>query len=570
MAKMFSTFDTKSLRRAIVACMDFLRTFDKGDFTAMNKNVDINTWVDDIRAAMIDAMRQVNNPTSKMSNLPNEYRNEFQKVINEFASAIELLHTAWAHYRTSVTATTGTGHAVVPANERLDELTKEEVLGVDLCNQGVRWFKNRFDSWMMILGSPYEPLEVNCADLDEHIHLMRCHVGEITACAETARELVDMLCDLSENKDYNASDGVSDIMSLDVDDDHNADYDGKSEADGEFSDLVSYSSDFQELQMPVCPGPECKSQNGDIQGCDQRSVFDAQEHSGWTHYRGGFEIENHEESLGERMQATCVALLDYQARSPLQWTDEPIDKSVKIQRTVFEQVKQILATVSNENIEETADRMWQIAKKSEQEQNGQTLRLAASALLDQALNDTKRSSLYARLYRDLLTKISPDVRDITVPCARNGGELLRKYVLDSCQEMFEGLNFRPPASGNELGLIRFVGNLFNVDCLTERIIIESCLNKLLRHVAITALGAACLCQLLTTARSKLDKSEKGQDMLAQCYERITGWVWTVDEGSQEKRLLVLAERMSRECYEEDEMDRELRAYESQIEAEDSV
>ena len=156
--------------------------------------------------------------------------------------------------------------------------------------------------------------------------------------------------------------------------------------------------------------------------------------------------------------------------------------------------------------------------------------------------------MYARLCRNMMEQISPNVRDDGIKNAEGkpiaGGQLFRKYLLNRCQEDFErgwvakeataaaaatkaseDQAAKAAAEGNEngesalysdeyyaaqkakrqgLGLIKFIGELFKLQMLTERIMHE-CVKKLLGNVENPEEEEIeSLCKLLATVGQILD------------------------------------------------------------------
>ena len=156
--------------------------------------------------------------------------------------------------------------------------------------------------------------------------------------------------------------------------------------------------------------------------------------------------------------------------------------------------------------------------------------------------------MYARLCRKMMEQISPNVRDDGIKNAEGkpiaGGQLFRKYLLNRCQEDFErgwvakestaaaaatkaseDQAAKAAAEENKdgesalyseeyyaaqkakrqgLGLIKFIGELFKLQMLTERIMHE-CVKKLLGNVENPEEEEIeSLCKLLTTVGQILD------------------------------------------------------------------
>ena len=184
---------------------------------------------------------------------------------------------------------------------------------------------------------------------------------------------------------------------------------------------------------------------------------------------------------------------------------------------VERKLKTLLNKLTTERFDSISDKIIAWANKSEKENDGRTLTQVITVIFESATNDAMFSGLYARLCRTMLEKVSPMVQDhhtLTAkrkPCT--GGQLFRKYLVNRCQEDFERAWFntgttdvqavkeateknevdevselRPDdhhaaakAKRRALGLIVFMGELFKLQILTERIAHE-CIKMLLRNV----------------------------------------------------------------------------------------
>ena len=124
-----------------------------------------------------------------------------------------------------------------------------------------------------------------------------------------------------------------------------------------------------------------------------------------------------------------------------------------------------------------------------------------------------------------------------------GGSLFRKYLLNRCQEEFERgwkVNLPPKPEGvtdevamlsdeyyiaaaakrRGLGLVKFIGELYKLGMLTERIMHE-CTKRLLDFEGVPEEAEVeSLCNLLRTIGASLDASEKGPAMMDAYFARI--------------------------------------------------
>jgi len=215
---------------------------------------------------------------------------------------------------------------------------------------------------------------------------------------------------------------------------------------------------------------------------------------------------------------------------------------------VDRKVKSLLNRLTMERFDSISDQIILWANKSVNEKDGRTLIQVIRLVFEKATDEAAWSEMYARLCRKMMEQISPDVQDDGIknqegkPIA--GGQLFRKYLLNRCQEDFERGWFAKEATaaaaaakasddqatknanekkGTEeaelysdeyyaaqkakrqgLGLIKFIGELFKLQMLTERIMHE-CVKKLLGNVENPEEEEIeSLCQLLKTVGQLLD------------------------------------------------------------------
>jgi translation initiation factor 4G len=193
------------------------------------------------------------------------------------------------------------------------------------------------------------------------------------------------------------------------------------------------------------------------------------------------------------------------------------------------------------NFDSISDQIIAWANKSEKERDGRTLIQVVRLVFEKVLDEEMWSETYARLCRRMMEQISPKVKDYGVRNAEGkpvvGGRLFRKYLLSRCQEDFEsgwkvkgevtkqvkdknedGTTRQPVLYSDEyyalqgarrqgLGLVRFLGELFKMQMLTERIMHE-CVKKLLGNVENPEEEEIeSLCKLLTTVGHILDTNK---------------------------------------------------------------
>jgi translation initiation factor 4G len=218
---------------------------------------------------------------------------------------------------------------------------------------------------------------------------------------------------------------------------------------------------------------------------------------------------------------------------------------------VDRKVKGLLNKLTMEKFDSISDQIIAWANRSEKEKDGRTLIQVIRLVFEKATDEATWSEMYARLCRKMMEQISPSVQDDGIKNTEGkpiaGGQLFRKYLLNRCQEDFErgwvakettaaaaatkALEDQAAKAANEkakdgeneevvlyseeyyaaqkakrqgLGLIKFIGELFKLQMLTERIMHE-CVKKLLGNVENPEEEEIeSLCKLLSTVGAILD------------------------------------------------------------------
>ena len=219
---------------------------------------------------------------------------------------------------------------------------------------------------------------------------------------------------------------------------------------------------------------------------------------------------------------------------------------------VDRKVKGLLNKLTMEKFDSISDQIIAWANKSEAEKDGRTLIQVIRLVFEKATDEATWSEMYARLCRKMMEQISSSVQDDGIRNSEGkpitGGQLFRKYLLNRCQEDFErGWTAKEATAAaaaskakedeavkasNEkrtgedevalyseeyyaaqkakrqgLGLIKFIGELFKLQMLTERIMHE-CVKKLLGNVQNPEEEEIeSLCKLLATVGAILDTSK---------------------------------------------------------------
>ena len=216
---------------------------------------------------------------------------------------------------------------------------------------------------------------------------------------------------------------------------------------------------------------------------------------------------------------------------------------------VDRKVKALLNKLTMKTFDSISDQIITWANKSETEKDGRTLIQIVRLVFEKATDGVAWSEMCARLCQKMMEQISPKVQDDDIknfegkPIA--GGQLFRKYLLNRCQMEFErgwaakdavaakafeddatkAANRKNKDGDDEpvlhsdeyyasqkarrqgLALIKFIGELFKLQMLTERIMHE-CIKKLLGnddHPEGEEIES--LCELLSTVGALLDTNK---------------------------------------------------------------
>ncbi|RGP70512.1 translation initiation factor 4g [Fusarium longipes] len=219
---------------------------------------------------------------------------------------------------------------------------------------------------------------------------------------------------------------------------------------------------------------------------------------------------------------------------------------------VQRKVKAALNKMTPEKFDRIADQILLIASQSKEEADGRTLRQVIQLTFEKATDEAHWASMYAKFCKRMLETMSPEVRDERIKDKNgqvvSGGNLFRKYLLNRCQEEFErGWAVNLPEKPDEedegkktgeaallsdeyyaaaaakrrgLGLVQFIGELYKLGMLTERIMHE-CVHKLVDYKGVPdEAEIESLSKLLRTIGGNLDQTEKGRPMMDAYFQRI--------------------------------------------------
>ena len=233
---------------------------------------------------------------------------------------------------------------------------------------------------------------------------------------------------------------------------------------------------------------------------------------------------------------------------------------------VQRKTKSLLNKMAPEKFDKISEQILDIAAQSKHETDGRTLRQVIQLTFEKATDEAHWAGMYARFCRRMLESMSADIRDEGIKdkngAVVTGGNLFRKYLLNRCQEEFErgwkpNLPPRPEGQTEEvamlsdeyyiaaaakrrgLGLVKFIGELFKLQMLTERIMHE-CVKKLVDYEGTPEEAEIeSLTSLLNTVGKQLDNPEsKGQGRMDLYFERIKQMMEIPDLPSRMRFMLL--------------------------------
>ncbi|KAI0146037.1 hypothetical protein F4776DRAFT_660907 [Hypoxylon sp. NC0597] len=235
---------------------------------------------------------------------------------------------------------------------------------------------------------------------------------------------------------------------------------------------------------------------------------------------------------------------------------------------VQRKVKAALNKMTPENFDRISDQILQIAAQSKDETDGRTLRQVIQLTFEKATDEAHWASMYAKFCKRMLETMSQEIRDESIKDKNgqvvSGGALFRKYLLNRCQEEFErGWQVSLPkpketddkksheaimlsdeyyiaaaAKRRGLGLVQFIGELYKLGMLTERIMHE-CVRKLVDYSGVPdEAEIESLSKLLRTIGANLDSTDKGRVMMDAYFGRIQSMIDLPELPSRLKFMLM--------------------------------
>ncbi|KAG6895624.1 hypothetical protein C0992_000314 [Termitomyces sp. T32_za158] len=190
------------------------------------------------------------------------------------------------------------------------------------------------------------------------------------------------------------------------------------------------------------------------------------------------------------------------------------------------QVRALLNKLSMENFDSISDQIVECANWSEDENDGKTLMQVIALVFEKATDEAMWSEMYARLCRKMMEKLSPAeefehgwaVKEaIAAAAAKRAAEDPSASHEEGNAEVAlysDEYYAAQKAKRRGLGLIKFIGELFKLQMLMERMM-HTCLKKLLGNVdQPEEEDLESCCKLLMTIGSMLDTPKATNHMMA--------------------------------------------------------
>lgn len=235
---------------------------------------------------------------------------------------------------------------------------------------------------------------------------------------------------------------------------------------------------------------------------------------------------------------------------------------------VQRKVKSNLNKMTPNNFDKISGQILAIAHQSKDETDGRSLRQVIQLTFEKATDEAHWAEMYAQFCKRMLEAMSPEIKDESIRDKNGaivtGGALFRKYLLTRCQTEFErgwkmDLGEKPEDEEGEvkevtmlsdeyykaaaakrrgLGLVRFIGELYKLQMLTERIMHE-CVKKLVDYESTPdEAEVESLTSLLKTIGGQLDNSEKGHQVMDVYFVRINQMIAIPDLPSRLRFMLM--------------------------------
>lgn len=209
---------------------------------------------------------------------------------------------------------------------------------------------------------------------------------------------------------------------------------------------------------------------------------------------------------------------------------------------VERKVNSLLNKLTLEMFDDITDDILKLIDQSKWEDDAKTVKQVISLTFSKACDEPYWSSMYAQLCAKMVTKISDDISEKDAQGKKHfGGDLARRLLLTTCQKEYEkGWSDKVPldtgdaplemmseeyyilakAKRRGLGLVKFIGQLYLLGMLTDKVII-SCLSGLSKNVEDPSEDSLeSLAELLQAIGLKFSEVERNRGLLQMVFENI--------------------------------------------------
>ncbi|KAL6449962.1 hypothetical protein SBY92_000747 [Candida maltosa Xu316] len=221
----------------------------------------------------------------------------------------------------------------------------------------------------------------------------------------------------------------------------------------------------------------------------------------------------------------------------------------------------LLNKLTLEMFTEISNEIIAITNQSKWEKEAETVKQIISLTFAKACDEPHWSEMYARLCAKMCTSISDEIKDESIVLkdgsVPSGGVLARRILLSTCQREYEkgwsdklptnpdGSPLEPEMMSDEyyamaaakrrgLGLVKFIGHLYNLNMLNDQVIFDQSKNT----VDPSEDSLENLVQLIKTVGEKLDSNESTRSMIRFVFENVEKIINGIELSSRIKFMLM--------------------------------
>ena len=214
---------------------------------------------------------------------------------------------------------------------------------------------------------------------------------------------------------------------------------------------------------------------------------------------------------------------------------------------IEKKTKSLLNKLTLEMFTAISDEIIALTNQSKHEKDAATIKQIISLTFAKACDEPHWSEMYAKLCAKMCTSVSNDITDESITLKdgthASGGVLARRLLLATCQKEYEkgwtdklptnpdGSPLEPEMMSDEyyamaaakrrgLGLVKFIGHLYNLNMLNDHVIYVCLKDQTKNTVDPSDDSLENLTQLIQTVGPKLDSNERTRTMLKIVFDYI--------------------------------------------------